>query len=85
MNIETTLCIHDLQKDQIVSKSIWNTGSWKPEILGFFIQAINQNPDSIVLDLGANIGEYTLISWKTLNPRLNYSRWLCQSIIKKNQ
>ena len=43
MNIETTLCIHDLQKDKILSPSIWNKGLWEKEILELLIQAINQN------------------------------------------
>ena len=64
MNIETTLCIHDLQKDHVLSPVVWNTGIWEKEILQLFIQAINQNPDSIVFDFGANTGQYTLFAAK---------------------
>jgi hypothetical protein len=34
--VETTLCVHDIHKDIHVSGSIWNSGVWEPQILGFF-------------------------------------------------
>lgn len=31
--IETTLCVHDLEKDRWVSESIWNDGVWERPII----------------------------------------------------
>ena len=31
-NVNTTLCIHDQDRDSIVSKSIWETGIWEAKI-----------------------------------------------------
>lgn len=32
-NFNTTICVHDLNKDKFVSLEIWNKGVWEPNIL----------------------------------------------------
>jgi hypothetical protein len=34
--VETTLCVHDVKKDFIVSGSIWKDGAWESQILSIY-------------------------------------------------
>lgn len=54
INIKTTLCIHDLDKDRFVSKSIWLNGVWERDILEHFLKLIR--PEHLIFDIGAHIG-----------------------------
>jgi hypothetical protein len=48
--VETTLCVHDIDKDSIVSASIWKDGVWEPHILGICILGIvtyRKRPDIV--------------------------------------
>ena len=66
LNTDALLCTHDINKDTVVSRFIWNQGSWEPHMLSLFIQAVKStnSKDSIVFDIGANIGQYTLFAAK---------------------
>lgn len=55
-NINTTLCIHDLEKDVFVSKSIWLNGVWEGDILENFLNSMT--PEHLIFDIGAHIGLY---------------------------
>ena len=63
--VNTTLCIHDPKKlDRAISYRIWKDGIWERQILGPFMRILQEYPDILVFDLGANIGEYTLFAAK---------------------
>ena len=54
--VQTILCIHDTRHDVHVSGSIWRSGIWEPLVFKPFIDFVNKRPDSLVIDIGANIG-----------------------------
>lgn len=54
--VQTTLCIHDIDSDVFVSKSIWEEGCWEKDILSNFTHLLKDNPDWLVFDIGANLG-----------------------------
>ena len=58
--VETTLCVHDLNRDVHVSGSIWREGVWELQIVQPYLEYITKNPDWLVLDIGAQIGQYSL-------------------------
>ncbi len=62
--VETVLCVHDLQKDVFVSNDIWNKGVWEIWILQPFLQYVNKYPDSLVIDIGGQVGQYSLFAAK---------------------
>ena len=64
LKVVTTLCIHDLKKDSYVSSAIWNNGVWEEDIVTTVLQYLINNPDCIFLDIGAQIGEYSLYAAK---------------------
>ena len=63
-NLETTLCINDLKKDVLVSAQIWKNGVWQEKILKKWINTIQNYKNCFVLDIGANIGQYSLFAAK---------------------
>ncbi len=63
-NVITTLCVHDLNEDIYVSSSIWNSGVWEEDIVKNVLLTLSRNPDSLFLDIGAQIGEYSLYAAK---------------------
>ena len=62
--VRTTLCVHDIKRDTYVSESIWRTGVWELNILSAYMEYINNNPDWLVLDIGSQIGQYSLFPAK---------------------
>jgi FkbM family methyltransferase len=63
-DIETTICIHDVNKDVWVSGSIWNSGVWEGDIVQKWVTYVKKYKDCLVLDIGANIGQYTMFAAK---------------------
>ncbi|CAF1095912.1 unnamed protein product [Brachionus calyciflorus] len=62
--VKTTLCIHDLTDDEHVSGAIWKHGVWEFGIMKRFMDLIVQNPDWLIFDIGAQVGQYSLFSAK---------------------
>lgn len=56
------ICIHDTSKDTAISKNLKTNGVWEPHILGVFTNLLNRDRELAVIDIGANIGEYTLLA-----------------------
>jgi hypothetical protein len=56
--VSTLLCVHDKENDMHVSGQIINNGAWEAHILSPFTRYIKDNPDWLVLDVGAQIGIY---------------------------
>ena len=56
----TKICIHDLKDDRWVSGKIAAGGFWEPENVKFFQRVLRSDLDMHAIDIGANIGEYSL-------------------------
>jgi FkbM family methyltransferase len=57
---EVNMSVHPRRQDTAVSKSIIETGCSGCHILNATLSALESNPDSILLDIGANIGLFGL-------------------------
>ncbi len=55
LKIETILCLHDILFEGL-SKEIWKEGRVEPYILDPFVEILSKNPDLMVINIGANIG-----------------------------
>jgi FkbM family methyltransferase len=64
INIETTLCIDSIKEDIWTSAQIWRDGIWKERILKKWIYTVQNYKNCFVLDIGANIGQYSLFAAK---------------------
>ena len=62
--LNTKLCIHDTKFDQHVSGQLKQHGLWEPNNVRSFIKQMSEVPDAKFIDIGANIGLYTLIAAK---------------------
>ncbi|CAF1003698.1 unnamed protein product [Brachionus calyciflorus] len=60
--VQTTICVHDLTDDQHVSGAIWNHGIWEGPIMQKYMDLISNNPDWLIFDIGAQVGQYSLFS-----------------------
>lgn len=63
-SINTRLCIHDPKYDKQISEQIKSTGLWEPVNVRSFMRLLNEVKDANVLDIGANIGLYSLLAAK---------------------
>ena len=60
--IKPLLCVHNRSNDVLISVEILTNGFFEGYILGPFMNFIYNNPDWLVIDVGANIGNnYYLI------------------------
>ena len=51
------ICIHPLNKDVLVSQSIYASGSWERDITQSILSQLHKNPEAGFIDIGANIGK----------------------------
>ena len=63
-SINTQVCIHDPKFDKHISAQLKENGLWEPTNVRSFIRQLNEVPDANVMDIGANIGLYSLLSAK---------------------
>ena len=61
---QVTVCLYEEHRDMFISHDIKHTGLWEPQVLREFQEVLRQHPDLGVIDMGANIGYYTLIAAK---------------------
>ena len=59
---EVKICIHDVKEDKWVSYSIANGGFWETNNVLLFGRLLTSDPELHVIDIGANIGQYSLIA-----------------------
>ena len=59
-----TVCVHPPDRDVYISRQLINNGTWEPIIVEKFLKVLRTNPDVGVIDLGANIGVYSLLAAK---------------------
>ena len=62
--INTQLCIHEPKYDHHISGQLKENGMWEPTNVRSFIKQLEEVPDANVIDIGANIGLYTLLAAK---------------------
>ena len=62
--VQTTICLHDLQNDVFVSKALKNEGIWEEDLVTTFIRMFSTSSEIDVLDVGAQLGQYTLFAAK---------------------
>lgn len=58
------ICTYEPRKDKFVSAMLNNEGVWEPEITKLFQAALRFYPQAVVVDMGANVGFYTLLAAK---------------------
>lgn len=56
------ICVHDVQNDIYISNSLITSGLWEPKSTELFLDILKDNPNLTVLDVGANIGYYSLMA-----------------------
>jgi FkbM family methyltransferase len=56
------MCVWPADEDTYVSKRILEGELWEPELIEFAKYVLNKGEPGIVLDVGANIGEYTIMA-----------------------
>ncbi|KAH3721106.1 hypothetical protein DPMN_064022 [Dreissena polymorpha] len=61
----TPICVYDPKIDIYVSKSIITGGNWEGGNILTVIEILRRNPNLLFLDLGCNVGVYTLSIAKT--------------------
>jgi FkbM family methyltransferase len=62
--VQTTICIHDIGRDIYVSGSIKGSGVWEGGLVQLFMRILNSDKDINVLDIGAQLGQYSLYAAK---------------------
>jgi len=56
--------IHDPNVDRAISKTINDKGSWEGEMVDIILDLLMKNPNAQFIDLGANLGVYSLAAAK---------------------
>lgn len=57
---KTPICTYDQVRDHFISKSLITSGQWEGDLVNIVVEFLNSQPDLEFLDLGCNIGTYTL-------------------------
>ena len=60
--IAPQLCVYPSEKDIYISKAIVNRGVYEGNLVQIFTKVLISNPGMGVIDIGANIGMYTVIA-----------------------
>ena len=58
------ICVYPSYMDKYISAAILSGGIWEPYITPIVQKALNKYPDTVFIDIGANIGYYTLLAAK---------------------
>ena len=56
----TPICTYDAKNDHYISKSLQTSGQWEGGLVDNIVECLLSHKDSEFLDLGCNIGTYTL-------------------------
>lgn len=59
-----TVCLHSQWHDKFISHDLEDTGQWEPQVADDFLEMLRRDRNAGVLDVGANIGYYTLLAAK---------------------
>ena len=55
------ICCYEANRDKFISGSLLSSGVWEPYITKVFQTALDNYPNAWVIDIGANIGYYSLL------------------------
>ena len=58
--ILVTFCVKPPEEDAYVSRELALGRGWEPELVSKVMEAMALHPEAVFLDLGSNIGAYTL-------------------------
>ena len=58
----TPICVYDISSDIWISRSLSSSGTWEEHIMIKIKHALDQDPNTTFLDLGCNIGVFTLMA-----------------------
>jgi len=61
LEVSAAVCIKPEEEDRMISDSLLYDGIWEEEIVTNVLKALKLYPDAVFLDLGANIGVYSLL------------------------
>ena len=56
------ICVHRKENDKYISAALLSSGVWEPFVTRVYQHALTLHPDAAVVDVGANIGYYTLLA-----------------------
>lgn len=59
-NLKRQMCLYSSKEDKFVSGGIHAKGNWEGNMVAKMIRVMRNNPNSTLLDIGGNIGYYTL-------------------------
>jgi len=62
--LTTPICVYEKTEDVYISGSLLSSGTWERNIMIKIKQALGQDPHTVLLDLGCNIGVFTLMAAK---------------------
>ncbi|KAH9512984.1 hypothetical protein Btru_035529 [Bulinus truncatus] len=57
-----TICLYPPERDVYISRSLMTSGLWEPYITRAFMTALERFPHATVIDVGANLGYYSLLA-----------------------
>lgn len=57
-----TVCLYPPGMDMYISHDLRETGQWEPQILNDFFEVMKKDPSLGLIDVGANIGYYTMLA-----------------------
>lgn len=58
------ICVYHTQQDIYISAALISCGVWEPYMTKVYQVALRKHPQAVVIDIGANIGYYTLMAVK---------------------
>ena len=64
----TTVCLYADADDVHVSRHVREDGLWEPHIVRLFQNLLFQNPELGVIDIGAHVGQYSLLAASMRRP-----------------
>ena len=56
------ICLYNDWADIFISAGLRSSGIWEPYITDIYQKALHKYPDAVVIDIGANIGYYSLMA-----------------------
>ncbi|XP_059146802.1 uncharacterized protein LOC131934714 [Physella acuta] len=57
-----TICTHDAKEDVWISGAIQGNNLWEDDLTMYMLSVLKEHPNMQLVDLGANVGEYTLMA-----------------------